>query len=375
MVTARLTEKDGDVTRCAFCHDQCMSATAEVLATGDQRLVVSRVAALAMALDSGRLPWTRSAAELLFYGLNDGLQHEFCIYADEGQRIEPYIRRLRTEAVQRGLAPEAVKTAGLRARQSGNIFGREESIASPQIRSAETLLVHDTATRALNPEIVPSALALIRAFGLEAQELAVVSAGMLELDIGYPALARQAAERVARLINGLHPEVVVTTDPVLAYTLRFANPYFEVAIEPPVIHICEFLLRGEAPRFRETPTSVVYHDPGTLARGLGVVDAPRRLLEMVPGLTLREPISFGKRAASDGPLAVYPDDEVCRSIASSRLRQLRETGAELVVTASPYSYANLSAVSQGFPILDICSLLALNLFGNSTITASVRGVT
>ena len=105
------------------------------------------------------------------------------------------------------------------------------------------------------------------------------------------------------------------------------------------------------------------------------MDAPRRLLEMVPGLTLREPISFGKRAASDGPLAVYPDDEVCRSIASSRLRQLRETGAELVVTASPYSYANLSAVSQGFPILDICSLLALNLFGNSTITASVRGVT
>lgn len=374
-MTARLTEEDHDVTRCAFCHDQCMSATAEVVATGDQRLVVSRVAALAMLLDSGFLPWTRSAGELLFYGLNDGLQREFCIFAGEGQRIEPYIRRLRAGAVGRGLAPEAVKAAELRVRQTGNVFGREEDIASPRIGPSEILFVHDAATRALNPEVVPSALALIQAFGLGAQELAVASGGLVELEIGYPALARQAAERAAGVINDLHPSAVVTTDPVLAYAFRFAYPYLGVPIESPVLHISEFLERGETPRFRQTATSVVYQDPGALARGLRVVDAPRRLLGAVPGLGLREAIATGSRAASDGPLAVYPDEVVSRLIASSRLRQLCQTGAELVVTASPYSYANLSAVAKGFPILDICSLLAATLADETTVNASARRVT
>lgn len=350
--------------RCAFCHDQCMSATPELVATGSQAHVVSRAAIRARLLDRGDVAWSAAAAAPLFYGLNDGWQREYCIFMDEGQRIEPYLRRMRSQALSRGMAPAPVAAALARARASGNVYGIGLPEVAPHGSGAERVVyIHDAATRALTPAVVGTAVRVLEAAGAQVADLAVGSGGMVELDLGDVELAREAANAVASAISDNGATTLVTTDPTLAYVIRYGYPYLGIVVKARVLHIAEFLAARDIACRAGPRCDVVFHDPPWLSRGLGVVDAVREILRRVPGVRLLEPATSGRLVASDGPLAGYPDPAVARQIARERFVELSATGAELVVTASPYSQANLRACSRGIPVIDLSEFLAARLPG------------
>lgn len=353
-------ESPEQLKRCAFCHDQCMSATPEAVATGSQARVVSRVAILGRMLERGELEWSATSAAPLFYGLNDGWQREYCIFADEGQRIEPYLRRLRGQAIARGVAPEPIANALARTRASGNVFGLASAAPPKQPRrTGSVAYLHDQATRFLTPAVVGAAHDVLQAAGAPASDLPVESGGMVELDLGDEESARQAATAVADAIAGSGANMVVTTDPTLAYVIRFGYPFLGVDARVPVLHLTEFLVDRPVACAAGPPVKIVFHDPPWLSRGLGVIDAPREILRRMEGVQLREAASAGRLAASDGPLAGYPDPDVARAIAQQRVQELRATGAELIVTASPYSEANLAAVAGGsIAVMDVTEFLA-----------------
>lgn len=344
---------------CAFCHDQCMSATPEAVATGSQAHVVSRVAILGRLLDRGELKWSPATAAPLFYGLNDGWQREYCIFAGDGQRIEPYLRRLRAQAVARGVAPEAVTNALSRARASGNVFGLPASPRSDTQTGNKVAYLHDAATRFLTPAVVDAAHNVLEMAGTPPSDLPVESGGMVEFDLGDEDAARRAAMAVADAIDTSGASVIVTTDPTLAYVIRFGYPVLGIATTVPVMHLTEFLIERPVLSSAGPSLDVVFHDPPWLARGLGVVDAPREILRRVGGVNLLEPMMAGRLAASDGPLAGYPDADAAYAIARERVEELRATGADLIVSASPYSESNLAAAAGGsIEVVDVAEFLA-----------------
>jgi|GEM_PF-2357281 len=349
-----------ELDRCAFCHDQCMSATPEVVATGDQTLVVSRVANFIRLADQGRLDWTEGLAKRLFYGLNDGLQYEYCLVKKEGHRIEPFLRAARAEAVRRGLAPAAVAAAAARVRDTGNVFGCLETLPEPVAPSrGGPILVHDAASRALTPDALAAARLLLQDVGDGPGELAIASCGMVEFDLGYVDLSQAAARRVQTALAALPEGPVVTGDPVLAYALRVMYPQWGLPLNRQVLHLSEYLVDRTdlLPTFRPRNEVATFHDPAALSRGLGIVDAPRALLARVSGLTLVEPVSSGAAAGSDGPLAGYPDPAVASAIRHARFNELVSTGASLIITSSPYSKANLEAADGGTPVFDLIEFL------------------
>lgn len=356
-------EQPEQLERCAYCHDQCMSATPEVIATGSQAHVVSRVAAVARLLEAGRVRWSASSGAPLFYGLNDGWQQEYCIFSGEGQRIEPYLRRFRHHAVTRGVAPVAVADALSAARATGNVFGLERSRqTTTRLTGGGVAFVHDAATRALTPHVVSAAHAVLERAEGPVIDLAVESGGMIELDLGEEELARDAAAAVATVVAASGATLLVTTDAVLAYAMRLAYPFLGVDLAIPVLHFAEYLVDHPPKTTAGRPTSVVFHDPAWLSRGLGVIDAPRTVIRRVGGVQLLEAASSGRLAGSDGPLWGYPDSTVAAAIAADRMEELRTTGAELIVTASPYSEANLSAASGGdIEVVDLSQFLASRL--------------
>lgn len=348
------------LARCAFCHDQCMSATAEVVVTGDQSLVLSRVANLIRLADEGRVEWSPDLARRLFYGLNDELQFQYCLAMKENHHPEPFLRAARAEAVQRNLAPASVMAVAEHLRRTGNLFGESEQLPLPVAPAAGgPILLHDAAARLLTPGALTAARELLKAVGPTPGEVAVPSGGMVEFDLGLADLARAAAVQTCEALAGLPEGPVVTTDPVLALALRMFYPQLGLTVNRPVLHISEYLAaHAEAlPAFRPQAATVVYHDPGVLARGLDVVAPPRTLLARVPGLKLVEPVRTGVRAFSDGPLRGYPDKEVAGAISAERFAELRETGAGVIVTSSPYSLVNLAAVSDGTPVIDLVEFL------------------
>jgi len=348
------------LARCAFCHDQCMSATPEVVVTGDQSLVVSRVANLIRLAGGGQLQWSPELARRLFFGLTDELQFQYCLAAKEGHHFEPFLRAAREEAVRRQLAPTSVLAVAEHVRLSGNIFGRREELALPVGPApGGPILVHDAATRVLTPGALAAARDLLGAVGPAPGELAVPSCGFVEFDLGLTHQAHAAASQAHAALAGLPDGPVVTTDPVLALALRKFYPQWGFVLNRPVLHISEYLAqRAEAlPGFRPQAVTSVYHDPAALARGLGVVAPPRTLLARIPGMHLAEPITSGIRARGDGPLMGYPDEFVAAAITRARLAELRTTGAAVIITCSPYSVANLSGVSDGFPVIDLTEFL------------------
>lgn len=338
--------------RCAGCHDQCLFATAEAAASGDQARVVSRVAALGLQLNDGRLPWTVETAEALFYGLNDGAQAEYCIYGSEGHRVEPYMRALRAEAVERGLAPAFVAAAAAARTASGNVFGVElPSNAGPW---SGVVLLHDAAIAVLAPEAPRAARRLLDRAGLAGPDVWVQSSGAVEEELGLVDAAEGAGASAISAVESVDADLVVSADPVLVAHLRRLLAGRDHT--PRVVHLVE-ALTATSIAFRIRAGSVAIHDDGASGRALDLSSLVRALVGRIPGLVVREPVNAGRWATSDGPLAGYPSSGLAAAIARRRYAELERAGADLIVTVSPYSLANLRGVAGGTPVEDLAVFL------------------
>jgi heterodisulfide reductase subunit D len=118
--------------------------------------------------------------------------------------------------------------------------------------------------------------------------------------------------------------------------------------------------------FEPLDTTVTYQDPCRLGRISGCYDAPRYLLEQIPGLTLHEMENSGRGAICCGNNGFINCDAYSKSIQVQRLKEVSNTGAELLVTACPKCMIHLSCAMRDparsgkveLPIKDLTSLLA-----------------
>ena len=93
---------------------------------------------------------------------------------------------------------------------------------------------------------------------------------------------------------------------------------------------------------RPVPKRVAYHDACHLAHGQGVRDAPRRLLEQVPGLELVPLADADRCCGSAGIYNLLHPDEADR-ILEPKLERLAASGAEVVSAANPGCLMHLAA--------------------------------
>jgi len=105
-----------------------------------------------------------------------------------------------------------------------------------------------------------------------------------------------------------------------------------------ILHVTEFLAdlidQGKLP-LREMNQTVTYHDPCDLGRKSEVYEAPRRVLQSIPGLTLVEMSDNRENAlccGGGGNLETY-DPELVPALSARRLAQAQATGARVIVSA------------------------------------------
>jgi Fe-S oxidoreductase len=113
---------------------------------------------------------------------------------------------------------------------------------------------------------------------------------------------------------------------------------------------------------------VVYHDPCTLGRQNDIYDEPRNVLKSIPGLQLLEVPIFNREnsvCCGAGSGGLWTETETEERIADVRLKQLIETGADIIAVACPYCLQmfeeTLKSTDSDIEVKDVSELLFSSL--------------
>jgi glycolate dehydrogenase iron-sulfur subunit len=185
---------------------------------------------------------------------------------------------------------------------------------------------------------------LLAAAGYRVVQLESTSCcGALDLHSGNAARARDFARANVRALKNSGADAIISAASgcsvaIAEYgALLRDEPHFAEdarAVSSKVRDLSSLLLDAPAETKHEFRCRVTYHDACHLAHGLGVREAPRRLLASIPGVTLVEMPESDLCCGSAGSYNLT-EPAMARDLAHRKADNIVATGADFVVLANP----------------------------------------
>jgi len=145
------------------------------------------------------------------------------------------------------------------------------------------------------------------------------------------ALVNSGADAIVSAASGCSLAIAEYSD-LLGDDPKFAEA--ARAVSAKVRELSSLLLDAGAAPKREFRCSVTYHDACHLAHGLGVREAPRKLLASIPGVKIIEMIESDLCCGSAGSYNLT-EPAMARDLARRKVDNIVATGADYVVLANP----------------------------------------
>ena len=125
----------------------------------------------------------------------------------------------------------------------------------------------------------------------------------------------------------------------------------------------ELITTGKIVPEVELTGTVTYHDPCDLGRSSGVYGAPRRVIQRIPGINFVELAERGRKSlccGGGGDVEMY-DNALTAKVASKKAGQIRDSGADICVTACQQCVRTLTtgakSIDAEVEILDLIQLV------------------
>ncbi|RLB37948.1 MAG: (Fe-S)-binding protein [Deltaproteobacteria bacterium] len=183
------------------------------------------------------------------------------------------------------------------------------------------------------------------------------------LGAGAPEDMKVVKEHNLEMVRSLGAKSVVFSCPSCYRTWR---EYYgtDFSLSHVTEFIAELLDKGRLRLGSMDGHTVTYHDPCDLGRHGGVFDAPRKVIQSIPGISLKEMES--NRALSTccggGGNLEMTDPELSRRLAIKRIEQALATGADTLVTACQQCVRTLKGAARrgkiDLNVVDITDLVA-----------------
>ncbi len=147
-------------------------------------------------------------------------------------------------------------------------------------------------------------------------------------------------------MKGYGVKKIIASCPHCYNTLKNEYPQYGGDFE--VIHSSEFLLKlikeGKLIPSEQVKKKITYHDACYLGRHNGIYDAPRRILEAIPGIKLKEMDRSRNKAlcCGAGGARMWLEETKGTRINHERLSDVSKTGAECVASSCPFCLTMLS---------------------------------
>jgi len=169
-------------------------------------------------------------------------------------------------------------------------------------------------------------------------------------------------------------KAIVTADPHAFNVIK--NEYNNPDL-PPIQHISQFLetniqngkLRLSGVTEEEKGKIFTYHDPCYLGRHNGVYDAPRAVIDAIPGIRRVDMLRSRDRSfcCSGGGLMLFYEPEEDVRMGVTRAKMAQAAGANVIVTACPFCLTNIedgikvAGLEGKMEAIDLCELIARHL--------------
>jgi len=178
---------------------------------------------------------------------------------------------------------------------------------------------------------------------------------------------KRLAEHNIREIHRSKAKTVVFTCPEGYRTFKVDYPRYFGELKFDVLHLSELVAGNKSQNPLSLGTldrTVTYHDPCRLGRHMGLYEPPRELLRSIGDLELREMYHSKHTAVCCGTSAWMNCDLASKQIQMMRLREAKETGAQILVTACPKCQIHLTCAMKdkhlsGSLDIDIRDLITL----------------
>ncbi len=195
--------------------------------------------------------------------------------------------------------------------------------------------------------------------------------------IGEEALFQMLAEENIKMFNKRGVKRIVCSSPHAYNTIK--NEYPELDGHFDVVHVTEFMLElieeGRIKFTKELNYEVTYHDPCYLGRYNDVYDAPRKIIEKLPGVTFKEMPNHGQFSyccgGGGGNMFRDTPDWVETRISEKRVVEAKDTLLEMngsdketspkkvLITACPFCTSMLTDASKTQELEEILEVMDL----------------
>ena len=245
----------------------------------------------------------------------------------------------------------------------------------PPVDGKETLFYVGTAA-AYDPRLQSVANSMAKIMTKTGVDFGVIgkqepASGEAVLEIGDEAFLEHLIEKNVEQFNATGVKEIVALSPHAFNIMK--NIYPQYGLEAEVLHYTEYLdrlwTRDNLELSHKLDMQVTYHDPCYLGRYNGVFEAPRNLIEGVPGVELVEmkDSKYNAMCCGGGGDKIYRNSEDGVRLSDVRIEQASDTGSMNLLTSCGYCIQNFEdstkTTGKNIKVNDVIELVLLSMEG------------
>ena len=339
------TEK---IARCAMCADMCKYNCPTYLATGRETLSPQKMARLIVYNEKGFLEDEKHFLDLMFQSAMCGACSRHCIYDDYDLR--KFIHKARVKAFDSGVIPEDVKKRVETFRKFGNPNDERKVID----KGAGEYGYFISCSSYKDEDLLKATEKMLSKSGL-----AIRRFGGGDMCCGAPLYYagdregfRQVSLKMKAEIETRQVRSIVVDCPTCIKMMTEIYREIGVDLDVEIMHttqLIEALLKQGRLSFEKESKTVTLHDPCILSYDLAMSSSPRKIITAL-GFNLKEPVYSGEHTHCCGATygAKIGDHRLKDAVTSMRLNELRNTAADIYVTACPTCKSVLSEINMKY---------------------------
>lgn len=262
---------------------------------------------------------------------------------------------MRHELASKGWILDTHKNIAEKIKETRNAYGEKYEYKA-RSSDGDILYYIGCTARYRVPEIADAMLEIFDKLGIKYQVMDEEwCCGSVLFRTGQVEAAKELVAHNVEEIKKSRAKTVVFTCPGCMKT--FEKNYPDMGVE--LVHSTQFLLRLGDINVKKLDMEAAYHDPCHLGRDLGIYEEPRLVLkEVVSVKEMKREREQAWCCGSGGGVKSAFDDFALWS-ATERLKEAKEAGAEVLVSACPFCKRNLkeAAEKERMEVYDVVELV------------------